>query len=211
MSKRKCICEQDPVVIFRNCFESIDFSCIFLLLFAVFMVLNSIVVLIENGQIFVVPQLHSVNDVSKHQWLLIYVWFLCYLCNTCFLWPPRMSTHFSGFRYTEVRTISKIPSFTRNFLWTLFTFCCNTSKYTKVSRCPHSQKSSERERPAYWAPTPNPLSTESVFQMPPGNAEKMRCWHIVRASLVFSLMKRNIFQKYSKSLNTKLALAHCTC
>ena len=29
MSKIKCICEQDPVVIFRNCFESIDFSCNF--------------------------------------------------------------------------------------------------------------------------------------------------------------------------------------
>jgi hypothetical protein len=58
-----------------------------------------------------------------------------------------ISTQLSALRRTEVRTLSKIPGFTR-ISWQAFsTRCCNTSKsligleYTRIFGCPHTQKS----------------------------------------------------------------------
>ena len=53
-----------------KCFESINFNCI--LLFLVFIVLSSVVVLTQSGQFRVVPVLHSVSDVD---FTLVYISF----------------------------------------------------------------------------------------------------------------------------------------
>jgi hypothetical protein len=73
----------------------------------------------------------------------MFVWSL----QQMLVWFPRISTQLSALRRTEVRTLSKIPGFTRISWQPFSTRCCHTSKsligaeYTKVFRCPRSQKS----------------------------------------------------------------------
>jgi hypothetical protein len=87
------------------------------------------------------------QHVSRNQRLLRYGRYSCDLCSRCSVWCPCISTQLSALRRTEVRTLLKIPGFTRIFWQAFSTRCRNTSKsligaeHTKVFRCPQSQKS----------------------------------------------------------------------
>jgi hypothetical protein len=85
--------------------------------------------------------------MSRNQCLLRYGRCAYDLYSRCSVWLPCISTQLSALHRTEMRTMSKIPGFTRVFWQTFSTRCCNTSKSligaecTAVFRCPHSQKS----------------------------------------------------------------------
>jgi hypothetical protein len=85
--------------------------------------------------------------MSRNQYLLRYVWCSCDLWSRCYMWFPCISTKFLTLLHTEMPTLSKIHGFAWLARQALSIHCCNTSKslsgteYTKVCRCPHSQKS----------------------------------------------------------------------
>jgi hypothetical protein len=95
--------------------------------------------------------LNEQNIPSQHmfrnQCLLRYGRCSCDLYSRCSVWFTWISTQLSAHRHTEVRTLSKISGLTRISCQIFTTRCCNTPKsfigaeYTKVFRCPHSQKS----------------------------------------------------------------------
>jgi hypothetical protein len=84
--------------------------------------------------------------MSRNQCLLRYGRCSCDPYSRCSMWFLCISTQISAPSH-RVRTLSKIPACTRISWQTFSSRCCNTCKpfigaeYTKVFRCPHSQKS----------------------------------------------------------------------
>jgi hypothetical protein len=118
-----------------------------------------------------------------------------------YMWLPCMSTHLSTLRLTEVLTLSTVTHFAHTSRQAFSARCCNTSKsligsiYTKVFRCPSSQKF-RGLRSKYLLGQLNELveaqSTESLVQVPSGNAGKIRLRSIVYEPHVLSLQQRYI-------------------
>jgi hypothetical protein len=98
-----------------------------------------------------------------------------------------------------------LPGFTRTSWQAFSNRWCNMSKsligteYTKVFKCPHSQKSRGLCTPVYWASVSGPLFAESLVQTLSDNAEKMRWFPIMHEPHVLPLMKVHSSKSTGKS------------
>jgi hypothetical protein len=139
------------------------------------------------------------------QTLLRYGWWSCYFHTRCSMWLPCMSKHLPALRLTEVRTLSTVTRFTHTSRQAFSARCCNTSKlligsiYTKVFRCPPSQKSRglrSKDLLGQLNELVETQSTEILVEVPPGNAGRIRLCSIVLEQHVLSFKNRYICNEY---------------